>query len=188
MGLDMYAHRRVYVKQWEHQKPEERFTVRIERGGKPVAGIQSDRILAVEEDVMYWRKANHIHAWFVENVQSGNDDQRKYLVDWDVLRNLLMLCEKVIEASRLGDGMVYAGTEWSRENPVPTERRELGRVIEDPTVAMELLPTRSGFFFGSTEYDEGYLNDVVRTRDWAKSMIEDHENGVPGDIEYSSWW
>jgi hypothetical protein len=26
------------------------------------------------EEVGYWRKANHIHAWFVENIQGGEDD------------------------------------------------------------------------------------------------------------------
>lgn len=25
-------------------------------------------------EIMYWRKANHIHYWFVENVQNGIDD------------------------------------------------------------------------------------------------------------------
>lgn len=187
MGLDMYARRRVYVKQWDHQKPEERFTVRIERGGKPVAGIQSDRISAIEEDVMYWRKANHIHGWFVDNVQNGIDDQRTYLVDWADLRKLLNRCERVIEASKLVERPAQAAV-LSKGHSEPVERSEPGRVIEDATTAKRLLPTREGFFFGSYEYDEEYLNDVVQTRDWAKSMIADHENGVPGDIGYSSWW
>ena len=33
-------------------------------------------IYGVNVDVTcaYWRKANQIHAWFVDNVQQGNDD------------------------------------------------------------------------------------------------------------------
>ena len=26
------------------------------------------------KEVMYWRKANYIHNWFVENIQNGSDD------------------------------------------------------------------------------------------------------------------
>ena len=58
----------------------------------------------------------------------------------------------------------------------------------DNTVAEALLPTRGGFFFGGTEYDEYYLEDVRKTRDWADRMITDYENGVPGHITYSSSW
>jgi len=34
------------------------------------------------------------------------------------------------------------------------------RVLNDHNLAEELLPTRAGFFFGSTDYDEWYFNDV----------------------------
>ena len=34
------------------------------------------------------------------------------------------------------------------------------RVLEDHSLASELLPTQSGFFFGSTDYDEWYYQDV----------------------------
>ena len=71
MGLDMYAARRVYVKQWDHQSPDERYAVQIACGGRPVPGIQAGRISVIEEEVMEWRKANHIHGWFVANIQSG---------------------------------------------------------------------------------------------------------------------
>jgi hypothetical protein len=36
-------------------------------------------------------------------------------------------------------------------------------VIANPTDAEELLPTGSGFFFGSTEYDEYYFGDLNDT-------------------------
>jgi hypothetical protein len=122
--------------------------VQIARGGKPVSGIQFDRIEAIEEDVMYWRKANHIHAWFVDNVRDGVDDQMSYRVDWDKLRQLLHACKKVIKASDLVDGMIDVGTLYDQEHPDGLVQREPGKVIEDTSVAEELLPTRSGFFFG----------------------------------------
>jgi len=188
MGLDMYAARKLNVKQWNFQRPDERYTVQIAYGGKPVPGIKCDRISSVDEDVMYWRKANHIHAWFVDNVQSGEDDGREYCVGDDELRELHAVCQKVIEASKLVDGTVDDGTVYDKDHPDGIVQRTPGKVIEDATVAEQLLPTRSGFFFGDTEYDECYLNGVIRTRDWAAEMLADRENGVPGDIYYSSWW
>ncbi|HAB99734.1 MAG TPA: hypothetical protein DCE71_07935 [Parachlamydiales bacterium] len=44
-----------------------------------------------------WRKANQIHGWFVDNVQSGNDDCKIYNVSGEQLRGLLSLCEKALE-------------------------------------------------------------------------------------------
>ena len=184
----MYAARRVYVKQWDHDKPEDRYTVQITKGGKPVPGIQSNRISSIEEDVMYWRKANHIHKWFVDNVSDGCDDCEGHFVDMDKLRELLTVCEKVIKASKLVEGTVYAGTVYSQENPKGLVQRTAGKVIEDATVAEKLLPTTDGFFFGTKEYNEYYLKDVKDTRDWVARMLEDHKNGVPGDIYYSASW
>lgn len=188
MGLDMYASRRIYVKNWDHQTDEERYLVRVTQDGKPVPGIQSDRITYVEEELMYWRKANHIHAWFVDNVQDEEDDCRDYQVTPEKLRELLNACNSVIEASELVDGTIINGTEYSKENPNGKALTEPGKVIKDSTVAEVMLPTRSGFFFGSEEYDECYLEDVVATRDWLMRTLADGADGVPGDIFYRSSW
>jgi hypothetical protein len=184
----MYAHRRHYVKQWEHQKPEDRHSVIVRRGDKPVAGIRAERISGVEEEVMYWRKANHIHGWFVENVQDGIDNCGMYYVSSEKLQELVDACNKVIDASKLVDGMVHAGTVYDKEHPNGHVLRTAGKVLNDETVAKELLPTSEGFFFGCTEYNEDYLNDVIETRDWAVRMLEDKKRGVSGDIYYSSSW
>ena len=188
MGLDMNAARRLYVKQWEHQSPEERYTVQITRGGEPLAGIQSDRISDVEEEVMRWWNAVHIHRWFVRNVQGGHDDCMPYHVDWPVLRRLHVACRKVTKASKLVPGEVLAGEVWNSEDQTWVERREPGKIIENPTIAIELLPASSGYFFREQDYDERYLNHVVRTQEWAERMLADYDAGVPGEIYYSSSW
>lgn len=59
------------------------------------------------------------------------------------------------------------------------------RVVANPGSAESLLPTASGFFFGSTEYDTYYLEDV-------KSTIEicDRALALPDqwDLYYQSSW
>lgn len=55
-------------------------------------------------------------------------------------------------------------------NPFPVSKEQIQelkdlcqKVIDNPKKAATLLPSRSGFFFGGTEYDEFYFNDVAET-------------------------
>jgi hypothetical protein len=50
----------------------------------------------LEVQVAYWRKANHIHKWFVDHVQNGNDDCEEYRVSRDQLQLLLDNCKLVL--------------------------------------------------------------------------------------------
>src|SRR3954454_24229966 len=155
MGLDMYLVKKTYVKNYCFTKPEERYQVTVTKGGQP-ADIKPERITAITEQVAYWRKANHLHKWFVDNVQDGTDDCKEYYVTREQLQELLSLCEQVIAASKLINGKVTNGYTYSKETgEVPII--ENGKLIEDASVAQELLPTNDGFFFGSTDYDQWYL-------------------------------
>lgn len=184
----MYAYRRHYVKQYEYQKPEERYSVAVTRDGKPVEAIRPDRVASIDEEVMYWRKAYHIHQWFVENVQDGVDNCAEYCVDRHQLEALKALCEQVLEHSKLVDGQVNNGRTWSEEHPEGEIQWIPGKVIEDATVAMKLLPTVTGFFFGGTEYDEWYLNNVRATRDWLdRELSEPGAESFVGTYYSSSW-
>jgi hypothetical protein len=187
MGLDMSAVRRVSTMVWDLTNDKQDL-VEIEPDGTRVFGVASDRILEIEESVMDWRKANHIHAWFVKNVQDGTDDCKSYHVSWTKLRELLAVCRRVLKASVLVDGEAYAGTVYDSDHPNGLVKREAGRVIKDDTVARELLPRAEGFFFGNQEYDEDYLEDVKATHDWIVRMLADYKNGEPGQIYYSSSW
>jgi len=96
MGLDMYLTKKTYLgTQWEHRGVTAEITVKSE--GKTVdVGINPHKIEEITESAMYWRKANHFHLWFVENVQEGVDDCGLYNVTLDQLKNLRDLCEEVI--------------------------------------------------------------------------------------------
>lgn len=59
-------------------------------------------------------------------------------------------------------------------------------VIDDPDKAEELLPTGSGFFFGSTDYDEWYLEGIKHTLAILTKVIEDVPEGW--SFEYQASW
>lgn len=184
----MYAVRKFYVRNYDSMPMQDRYSVKVAQGGKPLSGLKPERVFNVDEEVMTWRKANHIHAWFVQNVQDDQDDCKTYYVDDDKLLELLSVCKKVIEASELVDGSITTGTVYNIEHQTTEVQRAPGKVIKDATVAKELLPTRRGFFFGNQEYDEGYLADVVATRDWIERMLKDLRDGCRAGIYYSSSW
>lgn len=87
-------------------------------------------------EVGYWRKANQIHNWFMQNCANRDeydnpiDDCKPVEITVDKLEALLDACKKV---------------------------------LADHSLAETLLPTTSGFFFGSTEYDEDYFREIERT-------------------------
>jgi hypothetical protein len=64
------------------------------------------------------------------------------------------------------------------------------QVLKDHSKAKELLPTMSGFFFGSTDYNEYYFKNVEFVRDWVKdTLIPEFDSLKDGEcIEFSTWY
>ena len=58
-------------------------------------------------------------------------------------------------------------------------------VLSDRGLAQELLPTQSGCFFGSTEYDEDYFEELERTE---KELTEVLRDGTWDYLEYQASW
>ena len=56
--------------------------------------------------------------------------------------------------------------------------------------AEALLPTTSGFFFGSTEYGKWYFEDVKQVRDWCKGIIDSAKDHPTEDyiLLINCWW
>lgn len=185
MGLDMYLSKRTYVKNWEHTPKGGKYQISITRGGKAVAKteIDPDKIEYIIQEAGYWRKANAIHCWFVENVQDGEDDCKEYYVSAEQLKTLLGVVNQVLAASELVDGTVVNGYTFD-ENGKQVSITEPGKVIKDASAAQRLLPTQEGFFFGSTEYDQWYIEDLELT----KQIIEEALQDPDGDYHYGSSW
>lgn len=84
---------------------------------------------------IYWRKANAVHAWFVDNCQGGTDDCGDHPVDIDKLIQLRSTCTAALHAY------------------------EHGR----PEEASRLMTPRGGFFFGDTSIGPWYAEDLTTT-------------------------
>lgn len=61
-------------------------------------------------------------------------------------------------------------------------------VLQDISKAEELLPTKSGFFFGGTEYDEWYILGLENTVSQIESIIKEDNDNYSSDFYYSSSW
>lgn len=167
MGLDMYLYRRL--------SPWYDHDVVVDKKFRKLFGItEADakvfggaKVSKVTLELGYWRKANAIHRWFVDNVQDGSDDCKEYLVGNDQLIELRQLCEELLRVYETGDDKKFVAT------------------------VQERLPPQAGFFFGSTEVDEGYVADLKRTVEILKDVVEDdHYEKAPyykKYVYYSSW-
>ena len=104
------------------------------------------------KEVAYWRKANAIHRWFVENAQNNKDECLPHLVSKEKLEELLLLAYEV------------------KDHQVPNK-----------------LPSQEGFFFGSTDYDELYYQDIDLTIDQLEKVLSETD-WEKDSIYYQSSW
>ena len=161
MGLDMYLTKKTYVKNWSHMKEDELHHITIT--GPRAGNIKPERIMHIEEEVGYWHKANAIHSWFVHNVQDGNDDCGEYYVSHEQLAELLELVKSVLDKIVLVDGKIQKGVSHQ---------------------VRDILPTADGYFFGSTDYDQWYVEDLKRTAQILDEALRDAE----GEYYYHASW
>lgn len=140
----------------------------------------------IDEEVGYWRKANHIHNWFVENIQDGKDDCSYHReVTEDDLHELLDVCQRVLDSCEMVDAKLNVGTQYSNGKAIPIF--EDGQLVVDSTVAAELLPSVSGFFFGGTEYDSYYVEDIKKTINIINKVLETTDFDTQMVYYRSSW-
>jgi len=137
-------------------------------------------------EVMYWRKANHIHGWFKRKLKRL-DNQRQHAVSYDLLEDLLVDCIRVKDnliagGTKLKDTVVESGIEngkhYEKVEPLPH--------FKNTKVALELLPPTQGFFFGGDDIDEWYLKDIEETIEKLSTVLSTKEKGEK--FYYYAWW
>ena len=117
MGLDMYLMKRIGIyAMYEFEQIDG--TVYLTKEGHPIP-IDTKKIAYITEQSAYWRKANQIHKWFVDNVQDGKDDCGEYTVSLEQLQELVKTCKKVLKDHSKAEellptqsGFFFGGTEY----------------------------------------------------------------------------
>lgn len=143
------------------------------------------------KEIGYWRKANQVHKYFVDECNDGNDDNCAYYeVSKDVIEKLNFKCKEILDDVELIDDYVLQNYSYDKNEDGETIKKERyvpGKVIKDTSICEEQLPTQSGFFFGSTEYNECYYEQIKYTYDLTQNILNifDFENN---DLYYEASW
>ncbi len=147
----------------------------------------------VTVDVAYWRKANQIFEWFNEHASMKGEDDTDFDVTEDEIIALYKLCKYLSETLKLVEGKVIVERKIGR-NGKEEVTYGVGEVLDEASqkIAQEMLPTQAGFFFGSTEYDKWYLEDVKSTVAQLEPIVKDIEarrekGGDDWNIYYHFW-
>lgn len=117
MGLDMYLTKHIYVgAEYKHRRVKGIIDISV---GDEKLPINFSKVTEIIEKVGYWRKANHIHAWFVKNVQDGKDDCGNYYVSTEKMQELPSVVNQVLGNHNLAeellptqDGFFFGGTSY----------------------------------------------------------------------------
>lgn len=163
MGLDMYLTKKVYVggefSDVQDKEKEISFDF-MKFGKKEEYKFQIKDISEVVIRIGYWRKANAIHKWFVDNCQEGVDDCREAYVSSQQLIALKDICKEIV-------------------NTKDKEKQE--------ELAQSKLPPQSGFFFGGDSIDDYYLECLQYTIEIIEKLQKNSDFEF-GDYYYSSSW
>lgn len=181
MGLDMYLSKRLYIgNNYRKERGEELLEVIVPKS----LGIKVDNS-QISEIVLragYWRKANAVHNWIIENCADGEDNGQDIYLAVEQMKELLDICKKIKKSCKLVKGKIKNGQRSTANGW--EDIIEDGLTIENPEVAQELLPTAEGFFFGSTDYDEYYMKDIDDTIKILEEALDDGD----GDYYYHASW
>jgi len=161
MGLDMYLKVREYNVQHNLKEADKYNTIMQTVSIKGMKEVPI--IVTTEYTVIYWRKANQVHGWFVNTLADGVDECQRISVSRDNLVRLRETCSVLLD----------------------TRSNELAKEL--------LPPTDGFFFQaggGEAQLDEGYWLDLQHTHEELSKLLEQitEENKWDYNIEYQASW
>lgn len=108
MGLDMYLRAKTYVANNDYfQKNPEVFDEVLETLELTPDQLDPEMLsMTISIPIIYWRKENAIHNWFVRNAQEGNDNCAEYWVSREQLQQLADTCKQVLEDKDLAHNLL----------------------------------------------------------------------------------
>lgn len=113
------------------------------------------------ETVADWRKSNQIHSWFVRRFPDLENCKDVVITKNDILAlagDISMCINEVIEIG-------YPGVECKTR-----------------------LPTMSGFFFGPTDYDYWYVEDLFESLKKVTKCAYMMTKSPDAKFTYIAWW
>ena len=105
----------------------------------------------------YFRKFNALHSYIVKTFADGIDN----------CQDIILYKEDVEQIKKVLDEVLNAHQQVEK--------------------AKELLPTQSGFFFGGTDYDEFYFEDVKDAADLMQSFLDNFDFDKYQLVYRASW-
>lgn len=110
MGLDMYLRGKRFISdnfnKGDSEKAEAIQQLFPELEGMTGRFGSLSPIQEIMIDAGYWRKANSIHNWFVQNVQGGVDNCGFYYISRDQLKELRDICQQVLDEPSLSEELL----------------------------------------------------------------------------------
>lgn len=162
MGLDMY------------------FTVR-KSSYKAFHGFEAEK--GVEDKTEYPENLNTFKDYILNRSFRCTETKVDYLIGY--FRKFNALHGYIVE--HYGNGIDECQDIYLRKEDVEEMKSVLARILRDHTKAPDLMPSCSGFFFGSTEYDSYYYKDVQDAYDLF-NMILDNINFDEYYLVYQASW
>ena len=153
MGLDQYITIRhkstnaAYAKWENYCKLSEEESKEVRKPKEPDS----------ELTIGYFRKHNMIHGYFVDHVQGGVDDCGTYKFEYTVLEDLIQICKNVMSYVTKTERPPKYIEDGKGNKCECFQYPEYKITMEGLEYAMEYLPLRDGFFFGTREYNDDYF-------------------------------
>lgn len=153
------------------------------------------------EEVIYMRKENAIRKWFADNLENFEDNGLTN-VPKEKFEGIVEAMGSVIIEGGIHDFyMRYANCLETNDNDMYHELvDDIQKFVEDGgekyeqfcNAANKYLPSQSGFFFGSTDYNFSYIRGVClyyyKFDEFLNEMNESEEEWDEGTVEYWEWY
>ena len=153
---------------------------------KPLQNVYSKQS-TIFETVAELEKANQIHAWFVNNIQNGVDNNSYYFVTEDDFLELKEICEEVLELNPYNldkdSYLLYYSANGLIEKGIITKEQ----YAKLETELNKILPTKEGFFFGPIDYALSYFLNVKNTLEMLTKILDNADFESEVYLYHSSW-
>jgi len=106
MGLDMYLTAKLQTYKSYGKEKEHPIRKIVRKNLKEIFSSGNIEYIGISFEAGYWRKANEIHQWFVDNCQEGKDNCQNSYVSREDLKKLLKICNSILKDKKLAKSLL----------------------------------------------------------------------------------